>query len=261
MSPPLAVADASGEIGPRGSEMLVIGRVQAWKGAELLCEALTQAPTLDAAIRWIGRDTNTAAGGGSLSDALRRAYPGIWGGRVVPLGALAYEETQRRLRTARVVIVPSLWDVFNLAAAEAMAHGRVVVCSTAAGARDLIEDGMNGFVFRAGDTRGLASAIARADALTDAEATAIGQAARATVLERLAPERVARERLSRYDELIRSPRDARPAPSDWLRAAFSAGAGHVGHQFLDQLNVRDLGAYLGRRIGSRVAARARGGGR
>ena len=60
------------------------------------------------------------------------------------------------MNAAKAVLVPSTWDVFNLVAAEAMAMGRVVVISDCAGAADLVQHGVSGFVFPKGDAAALA---------------------------------------------------------------------------------------------------------
>ena len=117
-----------------GREALVVGRIQTWKGPALLCEALRSLPETFPTVRWVGRDTATAPGGGSLSSHLASRYPDVWGRRIVAGGQRPFDEVQQAMASARVVIVPSSWDVFNLTAAEAMSAGRVVVCSSGAGA-------------------------------------------------------------------------------------------------------------------------------
>ena len=155
----------------------------------------------------------------------------------------------------RFVVVPSNWDVFNLAAAEAMSLGRVVVCSSGAGASDLVANGESGFVFQAGDSGSLAKALNEAAGLSDAARKRIGEAARRTIVDRLNPDVVAVERLARYRD-VQSRRVPAPAAApDWLREVFAGEPGQVGTDFLDQQNVRDLSKYLGRRLRSRLVNR------
>ena len=108
-------------------------------------------------IRWVGRDMpyRTHA---SMSDVLAERYPDIWGKRIEPLGVRTPEETSALERSAAFVVIPSLWDVFNLATVEALAFGKVVIVSSGAGAAGLMTDGVNGFVYPAGDAPALAVA-------------------------------------------------------------------------------------------------------
>jgi glycosyltransferase involved in cell wall biosynthesis len=239
------------------SGAIVAGRIQPWKGPDVLCRAIAQ---VDAdvlpSIAWVGADTKTGPTGESLSAALTAAYPDIWGRRIVPRDHVAFEEAQRLLSTARIVVVPSDWDVFNLTAAEAMSAGRVVICSDGAGAADLIEHGVNGFTFRRGDAEGLAATLAAAARLDDEGARRIGAAARATAATRLQPAAIARRRLETFDRLRRAA-VARPEVAPWIRDFFSGASGTAaGPEFLDQMSVRDLSKYLGRRVGGKLFGRA-----
>lgn len=240
LSPSAEAADGSA---------LVVGRIQTWKGPAVLCEALRRLPDAFPPVQWVGRDTPTASDGGSLSSELASRYPDVWGRRVVPLGQRPFDDLHHLMATARMVIVPSEWDVFNLAAAEAMAAGRVVVCSSGAGASDVITHGQNGFVFEAGDAESLASALAAAEGMATHERTRMGAAAREAVVSRLDPDIVAAERLNRYRAIAAKGSADRALVPDWVRDAFAARAsGRVGLEFLDQMNVRDLSKYLGQRL-------------
>ena len=66
------------------------------------------------------------------------------------------QRSRERQRSALFNLVPSTWDVFNFTAVEAMASGRPAIVSTGAGASELIEDGVNGYLFQAGDADALA---------------------------------------------------------------------------------------------------------
>ena len=63
----------------RGTEGLVVGRVQKWKGPTVLCEALAQLGADAPHVKWVGRDTVFGESGGSMSDFLRVTYPDVWG--------------------------------------------------------------------------------------------------------------------------------------------------------------------------------------
>ena len=112
-------------------------------------------------MEWVGRDT-------VWEDARkfdRRAYLApnipIFGAKNCSSRSYAARGGPPATIRALFNLVPSLWDVFNFTAIEAMASGRPTIVSDGAGASELIEDGANGFVFRSGDANALATAIER----------------------------------------------------------------------------------------------------
>lgn len=58
-----------------------------------------------------------------------------------------------------IVVVPSLSEGFGLSATEAMSFGKPIVASDIGGIAEIIKDNVDGLLFRAGDTLGLASQI------------------------------------------------------------------------------------------------------
>jgi glycogen(starch) synthase len=63
-------------------------------------------------------------------------------------------------RSARAVIVPSIWDdPCPTVVLEAMAAGRPVVASASGGIRDMVVDGVTGLLVAPGDVSALAQAI------------------------------------------------------------------------------------------------------
>ena len=67
--------------------------------------------------------------------------------RVKFLGQVKYEELGRILSSAHVFVFPTLEDVWGVAPLEAMAMGMPVLCSKYAGASELVDDGVNGWIF------------------------------------------------------------------------------------------------------------------
>jgi len=124
---------------------LVVGRLQNWKGAELLCKALRLVPEIE--IEWVGGDTDWGSTGLKASEYLAANYPDVLGKKLHWIGRLDREQVAEKMRGAGFLVVPSLWDVFNLTVAEGMEAGLQVICSKAAGAEMLIEDGVSGFLF------------------------------------------------------------------------------------------------------------------
>jgi glycosyltransferase involved in cell wall biosynthesis len=156
---------------------LVVGRLQNWKGAEVLCQALRLVPNIR--VEWVGADTNWDGRGTMASEYLSRTYPDVWGSRLVWLGQMDRGEVAKKIRGAAFLVIPSLWDVFNLTVAEGLEAGVAVVCSRGAGAEMLIEQFKSGFLFESGDAEGLAGCLQQVigmDAATRAEMVSHAQA-------------------------------------------------------------------------------------
>jgi glycosyltransferase involved in cell wall biosynthesis len=73
------------------------------------------------------------------------------------LGFVGYEELGGYYKASDAVILPSLEDTWGMVVLEAMSMGKPVLCSIHAGAKEMIEDGVNGFVFDPNDLPELAN--------------------------------------------------------------------------------------------------------
>lgn len=233
----------------------VAGRIQYWKGPTVLCEAQARLGNKAPRIDWAGRDTEYQAVGQSMSDYLADAFPGVWGESIRPIGEISPEDVALRQRAAEFVVVPSLWDVFNYTAAEAMREGSVVICSDGAGACDVIEDGRNGFVVPADDAGALAEKIGVVCALRAEERKRVGRAGRDTVQQELAPQNVARRRMETYEGL--RERDEANPDTRWLEEAVRPNGkfeirGGRPLAVLDRLPLRKMVRYVARRTWKKV---------
>jgi glycosyltransferase involved in cell wall biosynthesis len=147
--------------------------------------------------------TVVLAGSGPLENEIRSeaAELGL-AARVRFSGTVSREELFEMEREADLVAVPSLYEGFGLAAAEAMALGTTVVASDAGGLRELINDSVTGRLARAGSVEELASVIR--SVLSDKRAAATMEvAARTYVAEHFAPGLVADQTVTFYDRLHR----------------------------------------------------------
>ena len=151
------------------------------------------------------------------------------------------------------MLVPSIWDTFNLTCAEAMGYGRVVLCSEGAGARDLVEDGVSGLRFRSGDPAALAQAVERYLDLGDTARREMGECAREGVRRALDPEAVTDRRLRAYETLgVETRRPLRP--NEWLAtAARPHQALSRPYGFLEQYPLRELVVHSVRRTMRKLA--------
>jgi glycosyltransferase involved in cell wall biosynthesis len=64
------------------------------------------------------------------------------------------------MREASVLVLPSICDGFGMVVNEAMAQGLPVICSSNAGASQLVVEGVNGFVVPPADPGSLAERLA-----------------------------------------------------------------------------------------------------
>ena len=229
---------------------LTIGRVQHWKGPQVACAAWKilgeRAPTL----QWYGRSTVHGESGELTSDWLRRQYPEIWGKRIVHHRPILPDAVTRLMAEAKVVLIPSLWDTFNLVVAEAMAHGCVVVVSDAAGAADLIEHGENGFIFPSANPEALAALIQEIEALSAERMRSIGSSAATTVAQKMAPSPIAEQKIELYRSL-----ELPTVDNSWLRQILLPSNVSTRKEtmgFLDHLPLKALSKYALRRAVAKI---------
>lgn len=233
---------------------LVIGRLQRWKGPHVLGAALDRlgerAPTID----WVGRDCAWGTGATLASAHLRAGFPKIWGNKLVHHAPVSPIEVARMQKQARFNVVPSTWDVFNFTVVEAMAAGRPVIVSTGAGASELIEDGVTGFLYPGDDHEALAAVLQRVVSMPAQELARIGAAGAESLRRALDPAPIIARRRQSYEAAQESHRTApAPRPSAWAIQACTPSEDQANeHAFLSQFPLRMLVAHLGRRFSRRV---------
>lgn len=97
------------------------------------------------------------------------------------LGALPHHEVLARLQRARVFVLPSSHEGLPIAVLEALACSTIVVASDIAPHREIITDGVNGFLFRTGDAGDLARALRQAWTLSADRRAEVAREGRATL--------------------------------------------------------------------------------
>lgn len=226
---------------------LVLGRLQRWKGPQVLCEALKLLGDKAPVIEWMGRDSVFDNRQRTTGQYLAEKFPSIWQNRLLHCSPQAPEVAAAKQASAAFAVVPSSWDVFNFTCVEAMGQGVPVICSTGAGASSLIEDGVNGFVFENENAQALANAISRCTAMTEQQRNAMANAARATTVKELDPRQVAEKYLSAYEATTKKPREPLPQ-HNWLRRACAPTDAKVDpFSFLDTMPLKDLMRYVWQR--------------
>lgn len=111
------------------------------------------------------------------------------------------EEIHAFYRGARAVVMPSTWfETFGMVGAEAMSHGIPVVVSRLGALANLVEDGVSGLLFEAGNPRDLAAKLTQLWTDTDL-ARRLGSAGRQRVASLWTAERHFDTLLSVYERV------------------------------------------------------------
>lgn len=175
---------------PAGDYLLYFGRLSREKGVRTLLQAYRNL------IRPIPL---MIVGDGPERAALERSLNSA-GLQVTFTGYLSGTRLTEALRGSRGVVVPSeCYENAPLSILEAFACGKPVLGSRIGGIPELIDEGMNGYLFEPGDVRSLTETIGRFLKLTESEVAAMGYAARDKVEREFTPERHAGKLLEVYE--------------------------------------------------------------
>lgn len=153
---------------PDKTLLLFVGRVAAEKQIEQIRAVLENVPNTHLAI----------VGDGPHRPKLEQHFAGT---SVTFAGYLKGAELSKAYASSDIFVFPSAIETFGLVVAEAMAAGLPVVASRVGGVPELIDSGVNGFIFEVNDE---AQMIADVRELADdpARRATMGEAARSTVL-------------------------------------------------------------------------------
>ncbi len=127
-------------------ELIFVGQLVHRKGLDILLDALeplwSQQPDLSLSIVGSGEEE---------ASLRRRVVASAIDDRVRFEGSLPADQIPRRIAQADALILPSRWDGWGLVVNEALSVGVPAVVSDRCGAVDLIDAGVNGWVFRSED--------------------------------------------------------------------------------------------------------------
>ncbi len=131
--------------------VLFLGQVIARKGVHYLVEAFKAAHLSNAELRLVGR-----------VGPEMRAYVTRWTREVKNLrvvGPVSQEGLIGEYQRASVLVMPSLADAFPLACLEALACGTPIIVSDNVGTKQLVEDGVTGFVVPIRDAKAISERL------------------------------------------------------------------------------------------------------
>lgn len=148
------------KLGLEGASIVgFIGSFYAYEGLDLLLDAMPAILALRLDVRVL------LVGGGPQDQALKAQAQKLGiGDKVIFTGRVAHSEVQRYYDLIDVLAYPRhsmrLTELVTpLKPLEAMAQGRLLVASDVGGHKELIQDGLTGVLFKAGDPNALAKAI------------------------------------------------------------------------------------------------------
>ncbi len=149
------------EFGDQPDRFGFFGHINRFKGSLIALEAarlLTEQNQKFSLELNGGIDFQTDEFRASFEDALGRSGPSVR-----YRGGYARRDLPQLMAAADWVLVPSVWwENAPLVIQEAFQHGRPVICSDIGGMAEMVQDGVNGLHFRAGDPSDLARVMARA---------------------------------------------------------------------------------------------------
>jgi len=174
-----------------GKDVVYVGRLVRYKGVHTLIDVMKRMPKTRLRI----------FGTGPEEANLKRLANGCE--NIVFEGFVKAPRLWEEVQKARMVVVPSLWyEAFGLSAVEAMALGVPVIVPDHGGISEIVEDGVSGVRFLAGDTRSMKDAIELL--LHDsALCTSMGEAAKVRAREISGPNEHIEKLLSVYEEVAR----------------------------------------------------------
>lgn len=162
--------------------VVAVARYEKVKGLETLVRAVA---LLSERIPWIRL---RLVGEGSLRGRLRRLAERLGVSEKVELRGFT-ERVEEEVARAEVVALPSLYEPFGMAAAEALAAGKPVVTARTGGLQEIVRDGVDGYLHRPGEPWELAERLQRIlgdEGVRERMAEAAAEGA-----QRFTPERVA----------------------------------------------------------------------
>jgi glycosyltransferase involved in cell wall biosynthesis len=161
----------------RGDYVLYVGRLSTEKGVQTLLDAWSHRPALPPLV--IAGDGPLAS---VVADAAARMSNVRW------LGVQTPDAVHRLMQDACCLVFPSItFETFGQVVAEAFAAGTPVITSDGGAARELVEHGHTGLLFRNGDPASLAMRVATLAADTRA-CESMGTAARRQFEQRFTAE-------------------------------------------------------------------------
>ena len=204
--------------GPRPRQYVFLGRLEPEKRIDLMLKGFARHSDTSARLKIVGE-------GECRSELERLASELGLQGRVAFPGRT--DDVSEHLRSAQFYLSTSVSEGMSNALLEAMSFGVVPLVSDVSGARDIVDHGRNGFLFKPENLDNFVSNLELMSAAASRDYEAISEAARETTYQNFGIKRIADQHLDIYlSALERSTLPRLLRPSRMEAAASSRSVGH-----------------------------------
>ncbi len=162
-------------------EIVFLGKLTFQKGCQDLIRYLDRAweNGFKGCLRVIGDDHHFAPRGISMREYLEKRYTKhITADRIRFEGKITPKAIYERLVSAHLVVIPSVVDNLPYTVIESMSKGKLVLVSDTGGHAELIDHGVDGFIYQQGNEESFLSSLNQIMELAPREVVAIGKRAR-----------------------------------------------------------------------------------
>ncbi|MCD7843650.1 MAG: glycosyltransferase family 4 protein, partial [Clostridiales bacterium] len=176
-----------------GTYGLYFGRIDEEKGVETAVKAYEKLP--DRVLKIMGNDDTDE--GKKLKDYVKEHELK----NIEFLGYKSGAELEEVIKGARFTLIPSIWyDNLPNTALESFQYSKPVIASNIGSLPELVEDGVNGYLFEAGNAEQLAEKIKLLD--DDRKVNVMGVNSRRKLEDRFAPEKHYQALMELFESLI-----------------------------------------------------------
>lgn len=121
--------------------------------------------------------------------------------RLIYLDGLGFSSLKPIIKGAEAVVLPSIMENFSNACVESMALGKIIIGTDGASFEQLIEDGVNGYLVKIGDSQSLLQATDKVISLNEEQKIEMSKRAKERA-DKLHPDYVVDELIEYYNEVI-----------------------------------------------------------
>lgn len=163
----------------KGLRVMFVGRLIREKGIIDLLKAVNRVPEVELTV--VGEQLSTDRGGAAdeVRDLIEHED---LASRVRRTGRLSQSQLRQEMLTTDVVVLPSYREGVPRALIEGLAAGRPLVATNTRGCRELVTDGMNGFLVPTGQPGRLSEALRSLLAMSNDQFDAMGAASKQRAL-------------------------------------------------------------------------------
>jgi len=138
--------------------LLYFGRLEERKGVHILSQALPDVFGRFPDIYMVFAGSDSGFRGLSMREYIKRSAH-KYSEKIIFLDNLPHEKLFPVVKSAKMVILPSLWEAFGFVCVEAMALGRPVIATSGSGFEEIIENNRSGYLVEPGNSELLAGKI------------------------------------------------------------------------------------------------------